>query len=114
MSFYAHSLENQPPEDWETMAQHEQAVATRCAQFLKRIHPDLEAWGDLLGRWHDLGKYSSDFQNYILSANKILDQVFDRHQDGGQSQSGLNWWLNSCSSVGRVDRDLHSNENTSH
>ena len=42
MNFYAHSLENHPPENWETMAQHEQAVATRCAQFLKRIHPDLE------------------------------------------------------------------------
>ena len=81
MSFYAHSLENQSPENWETMAQHEQAVATRCAQFLKRIHPDFEAWGDLLGRWHDLGKYSSDFQKYILDANNILDQVYDLHQD---------------------------------
>ncbi len=80
MNPYAHSLENQPPEKWETMAQHEERVATRCARFLKRIHPDLEAWGDLLGRWHDLGKYSDAFQSYILAANKSADQTVDPHQ----------------------------------
>ena len=81
MSFYAHSLENQLPDNWETMAQHEQRVATRCAQFLKRIHPDLESWGDLLGRWHDLGKYSSEFQNYIRLANKsATESNSDTHQ----------------------------------
>jgi CRISPR-associated endonuclease/helicase Cas3 len=56
MNIYAHSLENQPRENWEVMAQHEQRVAMRCSQFLKRIDPDLEAWGHLLARIiHEFG-----------------------------------------------------------
>lgn len=66
---YAHSLENQPPEKWETMAQHEEAVAKYCCRFLKRINPDLNSWGELLGRWHDLGKYSGEFQAYLEKSN---------------------------------------------
>lgn len=49
---YAHSLQDRPVEDWETMQQHEDRVAQRCSQFLERINPELNAWGDLLGRWH--------------------------------------------------------------
>ena len=88
--YYAHSLPDQPPAQWETMSQHEARVATRCAAFLKRIHPDLEAWRDLLGRWHDLGKYSDAFQSYLRAANsekacdddlkllwKSLEQMFE-------------------------------------
>jgi hypothetical protein len=52
MSYYAHSLEGQPPEKWETMAEHETAVANLCAGFLKRIHPSLEPWGVSLRWWN--------------------------------------------------------------
>lgn len=65
MTFYAHSLENQPTENWETMQQHEELVAEYCSKFLERIDPNLGAWGELLGRWHDIGKYSSAFQDYL-------------------------------------------------
>ena len=65
----AHSLPNAPESEWEVMHEHEERVATFCSSFLKRLHPRLEAWGDLLGRWHDLGKYSSEFQDYIRNAN---------------------------------------------
>lgn len=71
MPHYAHSLEGQPPEQWETMQQHEDLVANYCRKFLTRIDPSLEPWGDLLGRWHDLGKYSKEFQSYIRAANGI-------------------------------------------
>jgi CRISPR-associated endonuclease/helicase Cas3 len=69
MTHYAHSLPDQPQENWETMREHEELVANYCRQFLRRIDPSLEPWGDLLGRWHDLGKYSDAFQNYIKAAN---------------------------------------------
>ena len=71
MRYYAHSLENRPPSDWETMSEHEDLVATFCCKFLKRINPTLEPWGDLLGRWHDLGKYSDEFQNYLRFENEL-------------------------------------------
>ena len=71
MPHYAHSLEGRPQKDWETMAEHEELVAKYCTKFLERIDPSLGPWGDLLGQWHDLGKYSKEFQSYILAANCI-------------------------------------------
>ena len=66
MHFYAHSLPNEPDRSkWETMAEHEERVAEFCSVFLKLIDPKLETWGELLGRWHDLGKYSCAFQDYL-------------------------------------------------
>jgi CRISPR-associated endonuclease/helicase Cas3 len=73
MNYYAHSLKDQPVENWETMQQHEDLVAKYCHGFLEGIDPSLGAWGDLLGKWHDLGKYSNAFQNYIKAANAIGD-----------------------------------------
>ncbi|WP_145169667.1 CRISPR-associated helicase Cas3' [Rubripirellula lacrimiformis] len=68
MPHYAHSLPGNPDRSkWETLGQHEQAVAKLSAGFLNRIDPGLAAWGDLLGRWHDIGKYSEDFQCYLAS-----------------------------------------------
>jgi len=70
--------------DWETMAQHEERVAERCRRFLARIDPALEAWGDVLGRWHDLGKYSSDFQRYLDSANGLAAEDVHRGEMRGR------------------------------
>ncbi|QDU98829.1 CRISPR-associated endonuclease Cas3'' [Lignipirellula cremea] len=63
MSHYAHSLpEDSDKSNWETLPQHEIRVAARCREFLGRIDAALEAWGEPLGKWHDLGKYQPDFQ----------------------------------------------------
>ena len=57
--YSSRSLLDEPdPSNRETMREHEVRLAALCAKFLKRIHPDLESWGELLGRWHDIGKYS--------------------------------------------------------
>jgi CRISPR-associated endonuclease/helicase Cas3 len=39
------------------------------------------AWGELAGRWHDLGKYSNDFQNLIRTENGVEAHV--EHGEGG-------------------------------
>ena len=65
MTHYAHSLPDQPTSKWETMREHENLVAKYCREFLERIDPTLAPWGDLLGKWHDLGKYHPDFQAKI-------------------------------------------------
>lgn len=69
MPHYAHSLPGRPKSDWETMAEHEERVATRCREFLSRLNPSLGDWGEVLGRWHDLGKYSAAFQHYLSDSN---------------------------------------------
>lgn len=60
--YFAHTMPGETATDaWETLAQHEQQVALRCSEFLARIDPQLAPWGDILGRWHDIGKYSLAF-----------------------------------------------------
>ena len=80
MTHYAHSLPDQSTSKWETMREHENLVAKYCRKFLERIDPTLAPWGDLLGKWHDLGKYSNEFQTYLHKANNKLDQLDDAHR----------------------------------
>lgn len=100
--YYAHSLEGRPKSEWETMAAHEERVAKRCREFLTRIHPDLGSWGDLLGRWHDLGKYSSEFQAYISHAND--DDVHHGEVSGrvDHSTAAAQWVIDRCPRYGRL------------
>ena len=65
--FYAHSLADRPKTEWELLEEHLDAVASMAGEFADRL--GAKAWGELLGRWHDIGKYSAEFQNYLLRAN---------------------------------------------
>lgn len=45
------------------LEEHLRAVGDFAGEFASSFgHPD---WGQLAGLWHDLGKYSPAFQNYI-------------------------------------------------
>ena len=57
----AHTGEN----GCQTLEDHLLNVSKLSGQFAAKI--GLEKTGDLLGLMHDLGKYSSDFQDYILT-----------------------------------------------
>ena len=63
MAWFAHSFEGKPEADWETQRVHAARVASasaaRAAKF--RFAPVGQAAGQL----HDLGKYTSAFQNHI-------------------------------------------------
>lgn len=66
---YAHTLANEPPERWEPLEQHLENVAQLAGEFASAF--GARPWGVALGRWHDLGKYSSAFQDYLRrSANQ--------------------------------------------
>lgn len=71
--FYAHSLENQPIEKWQPMEEHLENVAKLAGGFAGEF--GAASWGYLAGLWHDLGKYSPEFQRYIQAAN-------DAHVEG--------------------------------
>ena len=65
-AIYAHT--RPPPAtmaDWETLEEHAAQVATLARCFAAAF--GASDWGELLGQWHDLGKRSDDFQNYLRS-----------------------------------------------
>jgi len=62
---YAHTLADHAPGDWETLAAHLDKVASSASTFAEAFGAQL--WGEVLGRCHDLGKLSDDFQLYLRS-----------------------------------------------
>jgi len=67
--FYAHSLENQSPEKWQPLEEHLNNVARLATEFARPFGG--EDWAHLAGLWHDLGKYSNEFQKMLFEANGI-------------------------------------------
>jgi len=63
---YAHTLADHAPGDWETLAAHLDKVASSASIFAEAFGAQL--WGEVLGRCHDLGKLSDDFQLYLRNA----------------------------------------------
>ena len=80
MTHYAHTLPHPATRaGWEPLARHLEWVAdgdgrtfAGSADFAAAF--GAAEWGRLLGRWHDLGKYSEAFQSY-------LDPSRDAHAD---------------------------------
>jgi CRISPR-associated helicase Cas3/CRISPR-associated endonuclease Cas3-HD len=75
MNYIAHRRESDGKE--QTVAEHLEGVACYSRQFASKL--GLEDIGELLGLLHDLGKYSSEFQNYIKSATGILNPDEDEY-----------------------------------
>jgi CRISPR-associated endonuclease/helicase Cas3 len=67
--FYAHSREGKPPEDWHRLEDHLKNVAEMARTFAN----DFNAcdWAYLSGLWHDLGKYSLEFQTRLAAVNDL-------------------------------------------
>lgn len=65
--YYAHSLDGRPPSDWQLLEEHLKNVAEMAHSFAD----DFSAgdWGHLVGLWHDIGKYSDEFQQMLGDQN---------------------------------------------
>ncbi|MDI7260514.1 MAG: CRISPR-associated endonuclease Cas3'' [Thermodesulfobacteriota bacterium] len=61
--YYAHSREGRPPEDWHKLEDHLKKVAEMARTFADDFNAG--DWAYLAGLWHDLGKYSEEFQERI-------------------------------------------------
>jgi CRISPR-associated endonuclease/helicase Cas3 len=62
-TFYAHSLQGRPIEEWQRIETHLKNVAQMAARFAEPF--DAAAWAYPAGLWHDLGKYDLPYQVYI-------------------------------------------------
>ena len=73
-NYFAHTLKGMPPEKWQPLEDHLSTVAKNAAAFAESFGS--AEWGELAGRWHDLGKYAKDFQDK-LHASFIDPAVID-------------------------------------
>ncbi len=62
---YAHTLGDAGVEDWQPLEEHLGCVAGLAAEHASAFGST--AWGELAGRWHDLGKYAPKWQAYLRS-----------------------------------------------
>jgi len=76
--FIAHIRENKT-KDIQTVREHLEAVGQYAFKNASKLK--LEKLGELIGLLHDLGKYSSAFQNYIQSVTGYIDEDVDDYVD---------------------------------
>ncbi len=86
--FFAHSKPDRPLSEWQSLEDHLTNVAGMASRFASTFGAG--EWGYLAGIWHDLGKYSHEFQRRI-------------HQDGEQDSSSE-----------RIGRPDHSSAGAQH
>jgi CRISPR-associated endonuclease/helicase Cas3 len=65
--YYAHSLPGRPPSEWQPLEEHLKNVAELSRRFADSFGAG--DWGYLAGLWHDLGKFSQEFQNRLMAMN---------------------------------------------
>jgi len=85
MHHYAHSRENEPPATWQPLEAHLANVAHLAAAFASPFGGD--EWAHLAGLWHDLGKYSNEFQRKLYG--ETLKVV---HSEAGGHWASLKGW----------------------
>lgn len=66
-------------ERWHELSRHLRGTGILTRRFARKI--GLPNLGELMGLLHDMGKYSSAFQNYLLSAVNYLDPDADEYID---------------------------------
>ncbi len=63
----------------QSLSDHLREVSILTGQFAEKI--DLKEAGETIGLYHDLGKASREFQNYIRSANGLINPDEDEYID---------------------------------
>ncbi len=107
-SHYAHTLPDRGTADWEPLEQHLNNVADLAGEFAAGcgFADDIAArqWGHLLGQWHDLGKYSNEFQAYLASQGPAAScEASGRRGSVDHSTAGAQHAMNRCRGMtGRI------------
>jgi len=89
MDYWAHSKEGQPVEKWQPLDEHLRGVAIRATDFAKPFGG--EQWAYIAGLWHDLGKYSNEFQKKLFDANGIESHLETKPGRVIHSEAGGHW-----------------------
>lgn len=96
---YAHSLENAPREEWQTLEDHSRQVAELAAKFAESFNS--ADWARVMGLFHDAGKARHSFQAYLARANRLDDVTYDS-SDHSHSGAGACWAEKQWKGIGRI------------
>lgn len=101
MKYYAHSLEGESPEKWQTLEEHLTNVAGMTADFAASF--GAERWGAIAGQHHDLGKGTRPWQAYLRRVNGIIDE-FAKYYEGHPNHSavGAQWLCQNSQEAGKL------------
>jgi CRISPR-associated endonuclease/helicase Cas3 len=98
--FYAHSRNGKPPEDWHRIEDHLKRVAEMARSFANDFHAG--DWAYLAGRWHDLGKYSKEFQARLLAVSDPDSHIETKPGRPDHSTAGAQHAYNSLKDRGKL------------
>lgn len=73
VEYWAHSKENRPESEWQTIETHARGVAELAKEFASKF--DAGSWGYAAGMLHDLGKYKMEFQEKIKGKKLHVDHA---------------------------------------
>lgn len=71
MKFYAHTVENKDPEDWQSLEVHLHNVSELAEKFAGVFNAS--DWGRLVGLLHDVGKYRPEC--FLRSKEKYREHL---------------------------------------
>jgi len=87
MTYYAHSIEGEPPAKWQPLADHLRNVAKLASGFARDAIPHDENFAQVAfvaGLLHDLGKYRPEFQE-MLNGRPKSERT--RHKQAGAAKA---------------------------
>jgi CRISPR-associated endonuclease/helicase Cas3 len=99
--YYAHSLEGEPPEEWQLLEDHLRNVASLSAGFAAIFQAEL--WGRLAGEGHDIGKGTNEWQAWLRRVNNIDDE-FSNFYAGHPKHTmhGAKWLYDYSTQAGKL------------
>jgi len=99
-TYYAHSKDGPPQTEWQSLDMHLKNVANTARHFAESF--DAADWGYLAGLWHDVGKYSQAFQDYLRHENNLDASMETAAERQDHSSAGAQYAVSSVPILGHL------------
>jgi CRISPR-associated endonuclease/helicase Cas3 len=98
--YYAHSLPDKSPSEWQLLENHLRNVAKLARSFGESLGAG--EWAYLAGLWHDIGKYSKEFQNMLSLSGDPDAHIETAASRPDHSSAGAQHALNQLKGNGKL------------
>ena len=98
--YYAHSKEDRSQEEWQPLAEHLENVAKIARAFAEEFNAG--NWGYVAGLWHDIGKYSYEFQERLSAQGGVDAHIETKAGRVDHSTAGAQHAFKSLGDIGKM------------